>query len=607
MMEFSTLFKRQLGLVYQERIEDEKVYITGNGAIIPYLITNLCFLGLGTSQGVMSLPHDLKVTKSEIIGQNLLKAEDEGQPLWLALKKRVKDRFSKAYMISSIEDVNSVNWDSIIIAMTNSNIEPEIPKYECPIYAIATKSAAYIGADKVEFEDSKWNVLTPSLSAIAAAMAAQEALRRRELIKPSEFLTSNLEMKHVVQRNNIYDKCVEYSNKRLGIPFNVRVKLGGETVPTSFEPVYEDVKVYDGDIEKTERRINKNRVIIRCTFPEDSFLNRVVYNLLEVLDESNPQQCQFKDKLLFSPFLDTKLEDGRIMDTKLTIPDRLENKKVFFLGVGGLGSWVSTLFNLSNTSGCTLVVDDIDDRVEEHNLNRQILFGKESIGIPKAVAAKKALELLNGSNKVTALDFALDIGTANNIINKEFVTLEEYLEKKKNPKFVPGTSIPMDIIGEDLVLANEIKDCDLIISGPDNIRTRYIASLVGKLTNTPVVNAGGEIFEGKVDLFLPDGDCYVCRYGEQSKYEEKVVSCTGVLPTLSIVTTIATIAGMQSALSLAYLIHPESTKSLHHYFQYYGRYQMLATCQEGLCKHKVKPGCPQHLNLKDHENPFKFF
>ena len=126
-MEFSTLFKRQLGLVYQERIEDEKVYITGNGAIIPYLVTNLCFLGLGTSQGVMSLPANLKVTKAEIMGQNLLRAEDEGQPLWLALKQRVKQRFSEAYEISSVEDVNSVNWDSVIIAMTNSNVEPDVP------------------------------------------------------------------------------------------------------------------------------------------------------------------------------------------------------------------------------------------------------------------------------------------------------------------------------------------------------------------------------------------------------------------------------------------------------------------------------------------------
>ena len=127
------------------------------------------------------------------------------------------------------------------------------------------------------------------------------------------------------------------------------------------------------------------------------------------------------------------------------------------------------------------------------------------------------------------------------------------------------------------------------------------------MTKIPLINAGGEIFEGKVDLFLPDGDCYVCRYGEKSKHEEKVVSCTGELPTLSIVTTIGIIGGLQSSLALAHLIDPTEKSPLHHFMQYYGRYQMLATCHGSACKHKIKPECPEHLNLPEHENPFKFF
>ncbi|MFX0132908.1 MAG: ThiF family adenylyltransferase [Candidatus Hodarchaeota archaeon] len=606
-MEFSTLFKRQLGLIYQERVEDVKVFITGEGSIIPYLVSNLCFLGLGTSQGMITFPNDLVVTKKEILGQNLLLPEDIGEPLWSAIRKRVKERFLEGYNINSTDDMDSTNWDSIILALTNTNKEPQTPKYECPIYAITSKTAAYIGAEKVDVDESAYNILTPSLSAIAAGLAAQEVLRRNLLIKGSEFLTSNLEMRYVIQRSDVYNRCVESAKKHQGIPYNVRIKLGGETIPAQFEPFYEEVKFFDGTKERKENRVNPNRVIVRCTFPEDSYLTRVVFNLLEVLDEDNPEHYKFKDNLIISPFKDTKIENGKIIDVDIKIPSTLSNKKIFFLGVGGIGSWVSTIFSLSNTKNCFFVLDDLDDRVEEHNLNRQILFNRSHIGIPKAIAAKQALEKLNPKNKIRALDFELEIGCANNILNKEFLTLDEYNEKKKNVKYLPGTNIPSEVVCEDLVIANEIKDCDLIIAGPDNIRTRYICSLIGKLCNTPLVNAGGEIFEGKVDLFLPDGDCYVCRYGEKSKHEVKVVSCTGVLPTLSIVTTIAIIGGLQASLALAYLIDPSQKQPLHHFMQYYGRYQMLATCSGKACKHKIKSNCPEHLNLEDFENPFKFF
>ncbi|MBD3229459.1 MAG: hypothetical protein GF329_14840 [Candidatus Lokiarchaeota archaeon] len=607
-MNFSTLFKRQLGLVYQERVEDEKVFITGEGPIISYLVANLCFLGLGTSQGMISFSHDRLVTKKELYGQNLLKQEDEGQPLWLAFKNRVKERFaSEDFNINTIEDINSINWDSTIVALNNCNKDPILPQYECPIYLMTSKTAAYIGKEKVKVSESDFNILTPSLSAIAAGMGAQEILRRNLLIKGSEFLSANLEMRYVIQRNNIYKEFVRFSKEHKGIPFDVRVKLGGEKLPAEFEPVYEDVKVFDGIKEKKERRINPNQVILRCQFPEDSYLTRVIFNLLEVLDEGKLDHYKFRDSLIASPFKDTRIEGGKIIDYDIDIPKSLENKKIFFLGVGGIGSWVSLLFSLSNTKNCHFVIDDLDDRVEEHNLNRQILFSHKSIGIPKAIAAKKALEELNPHNKITALEYELEIGTANNILNKEFMTLEDYNREKNNIEYIPGTNIPKNIVCEDMVLANEMKDCDIYIAGPDNIRTRYICSLIGKMCNIPLINAGGEIFEGKVDLFLPDADCYVCRYGEKSKHEEKVVSCTGELPTLSIVTTISIIAGLQSALSLAYLISPDNSDSLHHFMQYYGRYQMLATCHGKGCKHKKKPSCPQHLNLSDIENPFKFF
>ena len=115
-----------------------------------------------------------------------------------------------------------------------------------------------------------------------------------------------------------------------------------------------------------------------------------------------------------------------------------------------------------------------------------------------------------------------------------------------------------------------------------------------------------ERFEGKVDVFTPEGDCYVCRYGEDTKEQREVVSCTGKIPTPSIITTIATIGGIQTAVGMAHLTNIQS--EITHYVHYYPRYQILAKCQPGLvCRHKKKENCPEHLNLPIEENPFPFF
>jgi len=61
-------------------------------------------------------------------------------------------------------------------------------------------------------------------------------------------------------------------------------------------------------------------------------------------------------------------------------------------GVGGLGSVVA--INLCRLGIGKLIMFDYD-LVEAHNLNRQLLFGTQDIGIPKVEAAKKNLAFHN--------------------------------------------------------------------------------------------------------------------------------------------------------------------------------------------------------------------
>ena len=78
---------------------------------------------------------------------------------------------------------------------------------------------------------------------------------------------------------------------------------------------------------------------------------------------------------------------------------KLNNAKVLVIGAGGLGCPV--LQYLAAAGIGTLGIIDFDI-VSESNLQRQILFGDSSLGINKAIAAKKRLEDLNTSISIHA-------------------------------------------------------------------------------------------------------------------------------------------------------------------------------------------------------------
>jgi bacteriocin biosynthesis cyclodehydratase domain-containing protein len=65
---------------------------------------------------------------------------------------------------------------------------------------------------------------------------------------------------------------------------------------------------------------------------------------------------------------------------------------VALIGVGGLGSWTAAGLACAGIGGLVLVDDDT---VELSNLNRQILFTPEDIGVPKVDVARRALLRFN--------------------------------------------------------------------------------------------------------------------------------------------------------------------------------------------------------------------
>lgn len=168
------------------------------------------------------------------------------------------------------------------------------------------------------------------------------------------------------------------------------------------------------------------------------------------------------------------------------VAEKLKNARVLVVGAGGLGSPSSLVLALSGVGTIGLVDED---KVEESNLNRQVLHGSSRINIPKAESAKVALKRL-----------------------KPEVNINTYVESltKNNAERI-------------------IENYDVVIAAVDNIQTRYLINDVCYFLKKPLIEAGVLRFDGTNTTIIPDkGHCYRCLY---PNLNTGTMSCaeTGVL------------------------------------------------------------------------------
>jgi molybdopterin/thiamine biosynthesis adenylyltransferase/rhodanese-related sulfurtransferase len=142
----------------------------------------------------------------------------------------------------------------------------------------------------------------------------------------------------------------------------------------------------------------------------------------------------------------------------LEAQQKLKAAKVLVIGSGGLGSPV--LLYLAAAGVGTIGIVDFD-RVDDSNLQRQVLFGVESVGQPKVEAAKRRLEALNPYIQIKVYDTLINSQNA------------------------------LDII----------KDYDVVADGTDNFPTRYLVNDACVLLGKTNVYASIFQFEGQVSVF----------------------------------------------------------------------------------------------------------
>ncbi|WP_109302363.1 HesA/MoeB/ThiF family protein [Aquimarina sp. AU474] len=172
--------------------------------------------------------------------------------------------------------------------------------------------------------------------------------------------------------------------------------------------------------------------------------------------------------------------------------NKLSASKVLVIGAGGLGC--PALQYLTAAGIGTIGIIDFDT-VEASNLHRQILYGENSIGKNKAIAAKDRLVDLNPD-----------------------ITINVYPEKLTTKNAL------------SLFAAY-----DIILDGTDNFSTRYLVNDACVITGKPLAYGAIFKFEGQVAVFnYKNGPTYRCLFPEPPK-AGSVPSCSeigvlGVLP-----------------------------------------------------------------------------
>lgn len=146
---------------------------------------------------------------------------------------------------------------------------------------------------------------------------------------------------------------------------------------------------------------------------------------------------------------------------------KLKQAHVLIVGCGGLGAPVSYYLAAAGV-GTITVVDN--DTVELSNLQRQITFGEADIGKSKALCTKQRLQELNSDININAVDKALSVDNA----------------------------------------AELIQAADLVLDCTDNFATRYLINDLCKVLGKRWIYASIYQFSGQCALFNPDQSCFRC-------------------------------------------------------------------------------------------------
>lgn len=180
---------------------------------------------------------------------------------------------------------------------------------------------------------------------------------------------------------------------------------------------------------------------------------------------------------------------------------RLLNAKVLIIGLGGLGSPAAMYLAAAGVGH--LYISDFD-KVEQSNLQRQIIHDSNDIGKYKVDSARESLLALNPSITVTPLY-------------------------------------------DNQALIEPVTKVDIVLDCTDNLKSRLAINQTCVQTKTPLISGAAIRMEGQISVFnsTDNSPCYRCLYPND---EEILETCTetGILaPMVGIIGSLQALEAMK--------------------------------------------------------------
>lgn len=235
-----------------------------------------------------------------------------------------------------------------------------------------------------------------------------------------------------------------------------------------------------------------------------------VRKIIHPLDNDKPLQKRLDYSYYAKQRFHKLKQDGRIFSYSGKVPN------VLLVGVGGIGSYVA--YHLAHLKANVQIYDG--DKIEDHNLNRQIFY-QNYVGKNKAQVIARKLGKLRKFNAYPTYFGSYD------------------LENSKN--------------------------YDVIFSCVDNWETRWLLNDFAVENKIPLIDAGVTAFSARMEMFIPDySHCLDCRYNFDSLVSdnEERAGCLSIEQS-NVVMNNSLIGAMMVLESLP-LLYPRTYPPYHH-------------------------------------------
>ncbi|CAL9638371.1 ThiF family adenylyltransferase [Streptomyces sp. enrichment culture] len=532
-------YTRQSGVVAQDLVADARIAVHGTGQALTYLLQCLSLLGVGSRHGYVRLVGMARpVREADLADQFLLCRDDLGQPLDQALALRVQEMNPAVRVLGGTAPGDG---RELVLAVPRAAEAGEAADWgSVDVWGQVLPAAVRTGPDLLPDATEASGPLTAALGAVCAGLVAQAALGELGALVDGPAVVSQWAEERILVRAPGIGSVAE----RLMADGNPQPDLQGllERVATA-----DQARTFTARMDGLPVRPR-----VTTTVDADHVLASVVVrepgrtrSPLTVVPALRPPERT--PECFWSPLEDVVLEDGGRLPYGYE-PAPRPDARVVMCGAGALGGWAAGVLAASGAVG-HLTVIDMDDRVEPHNLNRQILFRDGDIGAAKAERTAARLREIDPTLHVEALATAIGPELLTAPADVDLAALAGIPELRAR---LTETARSRARLEEALDAATAVLSC------PDNQQTRWTLNVLTERRGLPLVNGAVEGLVGRVHVCDPGTSsmCLVCWLGTSIADDPVRRSCTDVVdgvPIQSLVTSAAVVGAAQAAALLATL------------------------------------------------------